>query len=421
MTSRQRLQAVLSHQPADRLCVDLGAGFQTGICVGPLHQLHQHLLGPDPDYRVRVHEPYQMLGAVEEALSQALRLDVIGVHGPGTMFGFRTDKDWKEGTSMQGIPLLLPEEFVVSDDGSGGWLVHHGGDPSAPPRGHMPAGGFYFDTIPTENEVDDEYLDPRDNCEEFAPISEADADFMAARAARAAADTDYGIYMTLPGLGFGDIALVPAPMLAHPKGIRDLEEWYVSTLTRPDYVRKVFDYQLECALETIDRLAERAAENVDVVFTSGTDFGAQHGPFLSVGTYRDLFKPYHLEINRRIHEKTRWKTFLHTDGSVRDLIPEFIEAGFDVLNPVQWNCTGMDPKELKSEFGKDLVFWGGAINSQGPFANGSPDEVYREAREMIEVFFSDGTGFVFNGMHNIQHGVPVENILAMFKAADDVR
>ena len=125
-------------------------------------------------------------------------------------------------------------------------------------------------------------------------------------------------------------------------------------MTRPDYIRAVFDFQLECALETIDRLAASVGDAVDVVFVSGTDFGSQHGLFISTDAYRSLFKPYHTEVNRRIHEKTNWKTFIHTCGSVWDLLPDLVEAGFDVLNPVQCSAAKMDPRDLKREFGEDL-------------------------------------------------------------------
>lgn len=421
MNSRERLQATLNHQPVDRLCVDFGAGYQTGICAESLYRLRQAVLGEDPDFRVKITEPYQMLGEIDEPLRRALRLDAVGVHGPGTMFGFATNTEYKQLDLMDGTPVMVPQDFNVTEAPDGGWHMHAGGDVSQPVRGHMPKDGHFFDTIIKQDPIDEDKLDPADNCEEFGPMDEADLRYMADAAQRYAEQTEYGIYMTLPDCAFGDIALVPAPWMAHPRGIRDVEEWYVSTAIRRDYIRAIFDCQLEYALRHIDLLAEAVGPNADVVFVSGTDFGAQHGPFLSVDTYRDLYKPYHVAVNQRIHEKTPWKTFIHTDGSIRDLIPEFIDAGFDVLNPVQWTCAGMDAAELKKEFGQDLVFWGGGIDAQHTLVLGSADDVYNEARRMIDIFFADGTGYVFNGMHNVQAGVPTENLLALFRAVDDAR
>ena len=224
--------------------------------------------------------------------------------------------------------------------------------------------------------------------------------------------------MTLPGTAIGDIALVPAPWVKHPKGIRDEQEWYMSLLTRPDYVRAVFERQCEIALANLDRLIDACGPYVDVAVVCGTDFGTQDGLLCSVDTYRDLFKPFYQRINARIHEKSRWKTFKHCCGGVRRLIPELIDSGFDILNPVQCSAVGMDPKELKSEFGAEIVFWGGGVDTQQTLPFGTPEEVYREVRERIDIF-NDGGGFVFSSIHNILGNTPTENMLAMFDAIRD--
>lgn len=420
MNSRQRLQATLNHRPPDRLCVDFGAGFQTGMGVVAVHRLRQALLG-DVGHRVKVIEPYQMLGEIDEALRRSLHLDVVGVHGAGTMFGFRTDEGWKPIELLDGTPVLVPDRFQTTFDRQGNMLIYPEGDLTAPARGRMPAGSYFFDAIVDQEPIDESALDPADNCEEFTAIADSEVALMASQATKYASQTEFGIYMTLPDCAFGDIALIPAPWMRHPHGIRDVEEWYVSIATRRDYVRAVFERQLEVALPNVQRLIAAVGDNVDVAFVSGTDFGTQHGLFMSQDTYRDLFKPYHVAVNRMIHEQTKWKTFIHSCGSVYDLIPDFIDAGFDILNPVQCSAAGMDAKTLKREFGNDVVFWGGGVDTQKTLPFGTPEEVYREVRERIDIFFSDGTGFVFNSIHNVQSNVPTENMLAMFRALDDAR
>jgi len=418
MTPRQRLRATLNHQEPDRLCVDFGAGFQTGMGAGAVYRLSEALLGRS-ERPVKVSEPYQMLGEIDEQLREALHLDVVGVHGPGTMFGFRNDEPFKPFKMMDGTPITVPEGFQVTTTDDGGWLIYPEGDTTAPPRGRMPAGGYFFDAIVEQSPVDDR-LNPADNCEEFGPLSKQDAQFIVNQARRYSEKTDYGIYLTIPGCAFGDIALVPATWMKRPRGIRDVEEWYISTITRPDYIRAIFDRQLEFALQIVDDLAAALGDMVDVAFVSGTDFGAQHGLFISADSYRSLFKPYHVAINKRIHELTNWKTFIHSCGAVADLIAEFIDAGFDVLNPVQCSACGMDAKTLKQEFGSDIVFWGGGIDTQRTLPFGTPDEVYRESRERIDIF-APGGGFVFNSIHNVQSNVPTPNLLAMFRAINDAR
>jgi len=154
---------------------------------------------------------------------------------------------------------------------------------------------------------------------------------------------------------------------------------------------------------------------VSAVFVSGTDFGTQKGPFISNAAYRKLYMPFHQRVNDWIHQNTTWKTFMHTCGSIIALIPDFVEAGFDILNPVQCSATGMDPDELKKRFGHQVVFWGGGIDTQHVLPFGSPEQVRAQVRERM-CSFGPGGGFVFNAIHNVQARVPVENLLALFQA-----
>lgn len=416
MTSRERLAATLDHQEPDRLCVDFGAGFQTGMGAGAVHRLREALFG-NKDSRVKVIESYQMLGEIDEELRLALGLDVVGVHGPGTMFGFRNE-GWKPFTMFDGTPVLVPGQFNVTPADDGGWLIYPEGDTRVPPSGWMPKDSYFFDSTRRQEALDETKLNPADNCEEFEVVSDEDVRHFARLARHYHETTSYGIYMTLPGTAFGDIALVPAPWMKHPKGIRGVEEWYVATVANRGYVMKIFERQLESALKNIELLAAAVGDRAQVAFVSGTDFGTQTGQFCSVKTYRELFKPFHKAVNARIHKLTRWKTFVHSCGAIAPFIPDFIDAGFDVLNPVQCSALGMDPCTLKREFGKQIVFWGGGVDTQRTLPFGTPQEVYREVRQRIDIF-APGGGFVFNSTHNVQGNVPTENLLAMFRAVKD--
>jgi Uroporphyrinogen decarboxylase (URO-D) len=418
MNARERLIQTIHHKEPDRLVVDIGAGGQTGMGVCAVNNLRNALFG-NTGHRIKICEPYQMLGEVDEDLRKKLHLDVVGIDPPKNMFGFKNER-WKPFTMPDGTVVDVPGDFNFTCDKDGAVFMYAEGDTSLPPRAKMSANGYFFDTIETCPPADYDHLNPTDNTEEFGILSPEDLEYFALRAKKYYCETDYGIYMTLPGMAFGDIALVPAPWMKHPKGIRGVEEWYLATLAYPGYIKQVFEKQCEIALKNIELLAKAVGDNVQVVFASGTDFGTQNGLFLSVETYRDLFKPYQKAVNDKIHELTSWKVFIHSCGAIYELIPDFIEAGFDILNPVQISAKGMDPQRLKREFGNDIVFWGGGIDTQRTLPFGTPDEVYREVRKNIDIF-SPGGGFVFNAVHNIQSNVPLENILAMFRAMNDAR
>ncbi|MGC8988805.1 MAG: uroporphyrinogen decarboxylase family protein [Verrucomicrobiia bacterium] len=416
MTSRQRLQAALDHVEPDRVPVDFGSTAVTGMHVSIVHRLRQRILG-DSEFRVKVIEPYQMLGELDDALRAALGIDVIGVLGRKSLFGTEA-RDWKPFTLFDGTPCLVPGKFNVTPAPDGGWHIYPEGDISAGPSGHMPQGGYFFDSITRQEPIVEDKLDPANNLEEFGPLGEQDISYYREQIDWLKQRPDLGSLLVIPGAAFGDIALVPAPFLKAPKGIRDVSEWYISTLTRRDYVRAVFERQCAIALGNIDVLIHMFGDLVQVAYITGTDFGTQRGPFISRAAYRELYQPFHRVINDHIHRHTRWKTFMHSCGSVYQLIPDFIEAGFDILNPVQCSAADMDAARLKREFGKDIVFWGGGVDTQRTLAFGTPAQVYDEVRQRLDIF-SPGGGFVFNTVHNIQGNVPVENVVAMFDALRD--
>jgi hypothetical protein len=416
MTSRERLAAALAHRQPDRVCVDFGATAVTGIHVAAVTRLRRSLL-QDPSFRVKVIEPYQMLGEIDPALRDALGVDVTGIPGRTTLFGTQAG-DWKPFALHDGTEMLVSGDFNTTVDEHGDTLIYPEGDRSVPPSGRMPKGGYFFDSIIRQPPVDDDHLNPEDNLEEFSLLGEKDLAYYRDQKRWIEAHPDRGIILGIPGAAFGDIALVPAPFLKHPKGIRDVEEWYISTAARKDYVLEVFDRQCAIAEKNIATLIELFGDLVQAAFLTGTDFGTQRGLFISLDAYRELFKPFHLRLNRLIHKTSNWKTFTHSCGSVYPLIPDFIEAEFDILNPVQCSAADMEPRRLKREFGERLTFWGGGVDTQKTLPFGTPDEVYREVRERIDIFNENG-GFVFNAIHNVQGNTPTENILAMFKAVRD--
>ncbi|MCA9916461.1 MAG: hypothetical protein KC445_00845 [Anaerolineales bacterium] len=420
MNSRERVETALNHETSDRLPLDLGGSMTTGMHCTIVYQLRQALGLDKPGTPVKVFEPYQMLGQIDPDLQEALGVDAVPMFGPKTMFGFRRE-GWKEWEFHDGTPLLVPEGFNIDPEPDGQLLMYPEGDKSVAPSGRMPQNGWYFDAIIRQEPIDDDALNPEDNLAEFELISDEDLAFFKERTDFLYEQTDKAIVADFGGTGFGDIAMVPAAWVKEtPKGIRDVEEWYMSTVLRPDYVYEVFSKQAEIALHNLAKLYEVVGDRVTAVFLTGTDFGMQTCLLVSPNVYRTLFKPFHAKLNDWVHENTSWKTFIHSCGSVVDIIPDFIEAGFDVLNPVQCSATGMEPQGLKDRFGDNITFWGGGVDTQKTLPTGTPDEVREEVKERIRIFGAGG-GYVFNTIHNVQPQTPIENVLAMYETVQKYR
>jgi hypothetical protein len=381
--------------------------------VSAVYALRQALSLDAPGAPVKVVEPYQMLGEIAPDLADALGVDAVNLPGPANMFGF-PNAGWKPWTTFDGTPVLVPADFNTEPDARGDVLMYPAGDRSAPPSGRMPAGGFYFDSIVRQPPIDDDALDPADNVD-YGPLSDEDLAHYEREAGRLSSESDRAIVGGIGGTAFGDIALVPGPWIRHPKGIRDVEEWYVSTLTRSDYVREVFERQCEIALANLELFRQAVGDSISVLFVCGTDFGTQNAPFMSPAAYRDLYAPYHRKVNDWVHAHTGWKTFKHSCGAILPLIDEFVEAGFDVLNPVQCSAADMEPGRLKERFGERVTFWGGGVDTQRTLPFGAPEEVREQVAERLATF-RPGGGFVFNTVHNVQAGTPVENLKALYEA-----
>ncbi|MEM7625212.1 MAG: uroporphyrinogen decarboxylase family protein [Planctomycetota bacterium] len=234
----------------------------------------------------------------------------------------------------------------------------------------------------------------------------------------AAAETDRAVLVCLPGTALGDIALVPAPFLRRPRGIRDISEWYMSIAARPEYVQAIFEKQVEIALANLARINDAVGDLIDVVVLCGTDFGTQQSTFCSEDTFRRLWLPHYRRMTEWIHAHTGWAVLKHSCGAVASLLEAFIDAGFDILNPVQCSAHGMEPEGLKQRFGDRLAFWGGGVDTQQTLPFGTPEEVRAQVLERCRIF-AEGGGFVFNTIHNVQAQTPLENMVALIDAVHD--
>lgn len=418
MTSRERVQSALKHREGDPVPLDLGGSSVTGMHVDSVYKLRQALRLDPPGTPVKVVHPLQLLGEIGPDLLDILGVDVVPLGSLVTCMGFRNE-GWKSWTTFGGTPVLVPERFNTEPEPNGDLLAYPCGDTTVPPSARMPSGGFYFDALTRQDPIDEDHLNVEDNLEEFGPVLDQDLAYLKSESERLEG-TKKAILAGFGGTSFGDVAHVPGPQLKHPRGIRAIEEWYVSLALRSDYVHEVFERQCEIGLRNLEKIYAAVGERVTVIRVTSAEFGSQQGTFISPRTYRTLFKPFHVTVNEWIHSHTNWKTLFHSCGSIWSLLDDIVDAGFDCLNPVQTSAAGMDPAALKTKYGDRVTFWGGGIDTQRVLPFGTPDEVREMVRERMRVFGTGG-GFVFSAIHNVQPGVPIENLLALYGAIDDYR
>jgi len=413
LTSRQRVLRALNYKSVDRVPVDLGGTHCSGAQVSVVAKLREALGLARPGEPVKVVDLYQMLGEIDAELRQKLELDIVMLPGTKNFFGFK-NADWKSWRTFDGTEALVPGQFNTEPEPNGDILQYPQGDKSVPASARMPKGGFYFDAIIRQGPIDEAKLNPADNLEDFSVISDEDLKIYQQQADEFYNNTDLAIVATIPGAAFGDVALVPGCFMKHPKGIRDIEEWYISTVMRKEYVREVFAGQAEIAVKNLERIYQAVGDKVQMVWMDGADLAAQNTLFCGPDAYRDLYLPHAKKLNDWIHANTQWKTIKHCCGGCEPLIECLIEAGYDVLNPVQCSAKGMSPQVLVEKYGGRIVFWGGGVDTQQTLPFGRPDEVRRQVAERVKIF-SRKNGFVFSAIHNLQSNMPIENILAMFE------
>lgn len=407
MTSRRRVLAAIEHRQPDRVPIDLGGTPSSGISAIAYNRLMRRLginVGP-----AKVYDVVQQLAQPDDVFLDFFGIDVMDV---GRAFN-QSPESWRAATLPCGENVLLPSWFspTVTDDG--GWKVH---DADGTPIAAMPSTGYFLDQLCFP------YVDgyPAD----FHDLDRAMGKVVWAALVHSPWDhaAEEGFWRKLRERALelratSNRALIVAGgcnLFEWGSFLRRLDHFLMDLACDPDNVERLLDALMERHLAFLEKLCESVGDVVDIV-RLGDDLGMDRGLFMSPATYRRLFKPRHTILCDYIHRHSAMHILLHSCGGIASLIPDLIEAGFEILNPVQTNCEGMEPKRLKRDFGRDVTFWGGGCDTRHILNRYPPAEVKRHVRERLEVF-SPGGGFVFNPVHNILPEVPPENIVAMFEA-----
>lgn len=395
MTSRERALRAINHQTPDRAPIDLGATRQSGISASAYHHLKQRL---NLHTATRVVDLIQFLAEVERPLLDRFGVDVAGVFRPETNPGLVIRREnWKPWRLFDGTPVEVPGNFNPVREQDGGYALMRDGVRIA----RMPKEGFYFDRVeksPGAAHIDVDKWEPHYWTNE-------ELEYVHAQAERLYENTEYALVCCVN----------PPEEFFTGMGIGDFEAWWATLASEPEYVHALFEKSVGVWMNTLQRFARAVGDKVAILQVTD-DFATQESLLLSVSMFRELIMPYYKRGFDWVHQNTNMKVMFHSDGALFPLIPSLIEMGVDILNPVQINARGMEPLRLKQAFGDKLVFWGGGADCQQTLPFGKPEDVSREAESNLKAF-SAGGGYVFAAVHNIQTGVPPDNILALFEAA----
>ena len=401
MTSRERVRCALEHTEADKVPVDFGAMRSTGINAMAYGELRQHLgLEKKP---VKVYDVFQQLGEPHDDVLSLFQADVVQLHRMYTAFGI-SNEFWKEGKLDNGMEALYPYEYAPVVNAAGEREIR---DASGTLIAKMPCGGLYFDLVnhpyaDAETAADLEAVP----CETF---SVHELDYLQKNAKALYENTDYAILGAFGGnifeAGQGDFGY---------------ETYFMNLSLEKELMHRYNERICEAHLQNLKKYLSAVGEYIDVI-QFGDDLGMQNSTQISVSMYREMIKPYHKTLFQYVKKHyPRVKVFLHSCGSIRPLIGDLIDAGVEILNPIQISAADMDPKDLKREFGKDLVFWGGGVSTQTTINTGTLDEIQRSVRENMEIF-APGGGYVFTQIHNFQAGTAPEKVVAVYTEANRVR
>ncbi len=409
MNSRERLLTAINHREPDRIPVDLGSTPSSGISVVAYHNLIKYL---GLNLKNHVYDVVQEVTQPEMELLDMFRVDILDI---GRFFNNYEDY-WHKLELIKGVPALYPKWFNPEKQPDGSWLAP---GPTGEFIGKMAAGATFFDQ--TIFPYIDGYPDKYDNISYdmsrvswggfgFPPFDRINEKnfwkLLRETIIKEKAKTDRAF---LIGAGCN--------LFEWGTFLRRIDNFLVDLYIDPVNVNKLLDKLLEIHMNFLSNICDAVGDIVEVI-KFGDDLGTNMGPFIPVEIYDKFFKPRHKVMCDYVKSHSSAHTMLHCCGGIHDLIPGLIDAGFEILNPVQINASGMEPEHLKKEFGKDITFWGGGVNTQSILNRATSQEVKDHVRHNIEIFSKDG-GFVFNTVHNILPDVPPENILAMFETVEE--
>ncbi|MCK9414151.1 MAG: hypothetical protein M0Q53_17760 [Prolixibacteraceae bacterium] len=410
-TSREHILAAINHQQTGKVPVDLGSTPSSGISAIAYSNLLKHL--GRTDLPVLVYDVVQQLAQPDLSILDHFGIDVLDI---GRTFNDQAS-DWIPTTLANGAQAFYPKSFQPTKLSDGSFVTYD--DDGQRILSRMPIGATFFDQ--TYFPYVDGYPDSFENLDtEMGRI-------MWARDVHSpwdhAGEDDFWQRLrekTLKLRQNTDKALLVVcgcNLFEWGTFLRRMDNFLMDLMCDPENVEKLLDQLLIRHLATLKKVCHAVGDIVDII-RFGDDLGMSSGPFMDVDTYRYLFKPRHKILCNYVKTHSKMHTYIHSCGSISLLMPDMIEAGIEIFNPVQTNAYLMQPDFLKKEFGQQCTFWGGGIETVGTLNVGNPAQIRKQVLERLGIFSKRG-GFVFNTVHNILPDVPPENIVAMFEAVKE--
>jgi len=402
MNSRERILAAINHRQPDRIPVDLGSSTVTGISGIAYNKLLKYLKIEKP---VRIYDVIQQLAMVDMRIIDLFCIDALDINRVST-----ENTDWYEVTLPDGSTAEFPSWFhpVKADDGS--WYT---ADPDGTIISRMTTGGAFFDQTfyPYEDAYPMDFRDLKNDMKKISWIIHSHASNLNITALREKLknlreSSNKALVMS------GGVKL-----LEYGFFLRRMDNFLTDLIADVKKASEMLDLLMEMHLGSLENKCRTLGDIVDII-RFGDDLGMTSAPLMDINTFRTLLKPRYKMLCDYVKKNSNMKIFFHSCGSIKQFIPDLIEAGFDILNPVQTNCYDMDPLELKREFGRDIVFWGGGVDTSSVLTRGTPQDVRNDVLKRCEIFSGNG-GFIFAPIHNILSEVPPQNIVAAYKAVNE--
>lgn len=397
ISSKERVLRTINHKESDKIPVDLGGSIQSTIHAYAYDELKKAL--GIKHSNIEIMDSFILAAKVEDSVREVLQIDTVPILPPIDALGVRNDVGKKEWKMPNGLKVIVSEDFNPVKQNDGSYILEKGGY-----KFKLPKEGYYFDPIKYLLQDANTIEDIERNFD-FTGYEEREAEYFKREAER------------LKGINKAVIGDVFASFSA--EDIFGYEKAFMNLILEKDLTKYFMERLTGMFIRNFDIFYDSVGDIADIMMMH-KDMGNQQGCMISPDLAKEFFFPNFKRFIDHVKKRSNYYVMMHNCGSIYEFIPELIDCGVNILNPVQFTANNMAPEKLKKEFGKDICFWGGGVDTQYVLPFGTEEEVRKQVRKNAKIF-SKGGGFVFTPVHCIQAKVPVKNIIAAFNEINNFK